>query len=42
VQKAYDVRATMVEMRRRLMAQWADYLTGAGKRQAVQLAEYRG
>ncbi len=35
VQKAYD-RATMVEKRRRLMAQWADYLTGAGKGQVVR------
>jgi integrase len=40
VQKAYD-RATMVEKRRRLMAQGAEYLTGAGKGQVVRLAEYR-
>jgi integrase len=40
VQKAYD-RAPMVEKRRRLMAQWVDYLTGAGEGRVVQLAGHR-
>jgi integrase len=40
VQKAYD-RAPMVEKRRRLMALWAEFLTGAGEGQVVQLAERR-
>jgi integrase len=40
VQKAYD-RAPMVEKRRRLMVQWADYLIGARKGQVVQVANRR-
>jgi hypothetical protein len=31
----------MVEKRRRLMAQWADYLTGTGKGRVVRLADDR-
>jgi hypothetical protein len=31
----------MVEKRRRRMAQWTEYLTGAGKGKVVQLAEHR-
>ena len=37
VKKAYD-RATMVEKRRRLISQWADFLTGPGNQQVVQHA----